>query len=115
MKEDLTLADSFALVEKHALWDEARRAEKALKQPRKESVVAQRKEDERHSNKSRHDAKCRGRPMNKESLTTKNYSKFLIPIHQIIHDIKNEPWFKLPKQSKGDTSKLDNTKYCAFH
>ncbi|KAM1376946.1 hypothetical protein PS1_038898 [Malus domestica] len=24
MKEDLTLADSFAMVEKHALWDEAR-------------------------------------------------------------------------------------------
>ena len=24
MKEDLTLADSFALVKKHALWDEAR-------------------------------------------------------------------------------------------
>ncbi|XP_070667753.1 uncharacterized protein [Malus domestica] len=28
MKEDLTLADSFALAEKHALWDEARQAEK---------------------------------------------------------------------------------------
>nr|XP_028959519.1 uncharacterized protein LOC114825272 [Malus domestica] len=27
----------------------------------------------------------------------------------------NEPWFKLPKQSKGDTSKLDHTKYYAFH
>ncbi|XP_070677888.1 uncharacterized protein [Malus domestica] len=29
MKEDLTLAYSFALVKKHALWDEARRADKA--------------------------------------------------------------------------------------
>ncbi|KAM1535885.1 hypothetical protein ACFX1Z_014842 [Malus domestica] len=28
MKEDLTLADLFALAEKHALWDEARQAEK---------------------------------------------------------------------------------------
>lgn len=28
MKEDLTLADSFVLVEKHAFWDEARRAER---------------------------------------------------------------------------------------
>ena len=25
MKEDLTLADSFSLTEKHALWDEVRR------------------------------------------------------------------------------------------
>ncbi|XP_048429468.1 uncharacterized protein LOC125472283 [Pyrus x bretschneideri] len=30
MKEDLILADSFSLVEKHALWDEAQRADKAL-------------------------------------------------------------------------------------
>ncbi|XP_068304247.1 uncharacterized protein [Pyrus communis] len=45
MKEDLTLADSFALAEKHALWDEARRVEKASKKPKKESIAAQRKED----------------------------------------------------------------------
>ncbi|KAM2677209.1 hypothetical protein EV1_003798 [Malus domestica] len=115
MKEDITLADSFALVEKHALWDEARRVEKAPEQPRNKSVVAQRKEDGKHSNKSRHKAKRRDRPTNKESLTTKNYSKFSIPIHQILREIKNEPWFKLPKQSKRDTSKLDHTKYCAFH
>ena len=35
MKEDLTLADSFAPAEKHALWDEARRADKAPEQPKK--------------------------------------------------------------------------------
>ncbi|XP_068309870.1 uncharacterized protein [Pyrus communis] len=29
MKEDLTLADFFAMVEKHAFWDKARRADKA--------------------------------------------------------------------------------------
>ncbi|KAM1325363.1 hypothetical protein ACFX2H_046085 [Malus domestica] len=51
----------------------------------------------------------------KEDSITNNYSKFSIPIHQILRDIKNEPWFKLPKQSKGDTFKLDHTKYCAFH
>ncbi|KAM1040669.1 hypothetical protein ACFX2C_029929 [Malus domestica] len=54
------------------------------------------------------------RPTTKEGLTTKSYSKFSISIHQILRDIKNEPWFKLSKQSKGDTSKLDHTKYCAF-
>ncbi|XP_017185694.1 uncharacterized protein [Malus domestica] len=53
MQEDITLADLFALVEKHALWGEARLAKKAPEQPRKESVVAQRKKDGKHSNKSR--------------------------------------------------------------
>ncbi|KAM1154513.1 hypothetical protein ACFX19_037487 [Malus domestica] len=114
MKEDLTLADSFALAEKHALWDEARQAEKAPEQPRKELTVAQKK-DEKQPNKGRQEVKRRDRPTTKEGLITNNYSKFSIPIHQILCDIKNEPWFKLPKRSKGDTSKLDHTKYCAFH
>ncbi|XP_070672074.1 uncharacterized protein [Malus domestica] len=33
IKEDLTLANSFALAEKHALWDEAQRADKAPEHP----------------------------------------------------------------------------------
>ncbi|KAM1348071.1 hypothetical protein FF1_002361 [Malus domestica] len=115
MKEDLALADSFVLAKKHALWDEARRADKVPEQPRKESVVAQKKKDGKQYNRSRQEAKRRDRPTTKEGPTTKNYSKFSIPIHQILRDIKNEPWFKLPKQSKGDTSKLDHNKYCAFH
>ena len=98
-----------------SLWDEARRADKAPEQPRKESAVAQKKEDGKQYSKSRQEAKRRDLPTTKEGLTTKNYSKFSILIHQILCDIKNEPWFKLPKQSKGDTSKLDHTKYCAFH
>ncbi|XP_068319258.1 uncharacterized protein [Pyrus communis] len=40
MKKYLTLADSFSLTEKHALWDEARLTNKAPKQPKKESTVA---------------------------------------------------------------------------
>ncbi|XP_068304177.1 uncharacterized protein [Pyrus communis] len=115
MKEDQTLADSFALAEKHALWDEAWRAENAPEQPQKESTVAQRKEDMKPPTKGRQKAKRRVYPTIKEGPITKNYSKFSIPIHQILCDIKKEPWFKLPKQSKGDTSKLDHTKYCAFH
>ncbi|XP_050117691.1 uncharacterized protein LOC126595431 [Malus sylvestris] len=94
MKEDLTLVDSFALADKHALWDEARRAEKAPEQPQKESTAAQRKKDGKQPSKGR------DRPMTKEGSITKSYSKFSIMIHQILCDIKNEPWFKLPKQSK---------------
>ena len=103
------------LPEKHALWDEAWRAEKVPEHPKKEFVVAQRKEDGKRPSKSRQKVKRRDRPTTKEGSTTRSYSKFSIPIHQTLHDVKNEPWFKLPKQSKGDTSKLDHTKYCAFH
>ncbi|XP_068323103.1 uncharacterized protein [Pyrus communis] len=85
MKEDLTLA------KKHALWDKARRADKAPEQLKKESAAAQQKDDEKQSNKSRQDAKHRDRPMTKECSTTKNYSKFSISIHQILRNIKNEP------------------------
>ncbi|KAM1124829.1 hypothetical protein ACFX2B_039704 [Malus domestica] len=45
MKEDLTLADSFAMAEKHALWDEAQQAEMAPEQPRKELAAAQKKDE----------------------------------------------------------------------
>ncbi|CAN6695011.1 unnamed protein product [Malus baccata var. baccata] len=110
MKEDLTLVDLFALAEKYALWDEAWRVDKAPELPRKKSAIAQKKEDgKQYNNKSRDRSRTKGGP------TPKNYSKFLIPIHQVLHDIKREPWLKLPKQSKGDTSKLDHTKYCAFY
>ncbi|KAM2824466.1 hypothetical protein COP1_034372 [Malus domestica] len=100
MKEDLTLADSFALAEKHVLWDEARQAEKAPEQPLKESAAAQRKEDGKQPNKGRQEIKRMDRPMTKECPITNSYSTFSIPIHQILCDIKNKPWFKLLKQSK---------------
>lgn len=92
-----------------------RQVDKAPEQPRKESMVAQKKEDGKQPSKRRQKPKRRDRPTTKEGPTTKNYSKFSILIHQILRDIKNEPWFKLPKKLKGDTSKLDHTKYCAFH
>ncbi|KAM1360099.1 hypothetical protein ACFX2F_046997 [Malus domestica] len=117
MKEDLTLAHSFTLAENHALWVKARRAGKAHEKPRKKSAVAKKKKEDgkQYNNKSRQGAKCRDRSPIKGGLTPKNYSKFSIPIHQIFRNIKSEPWFKLPKQSKGDTSKMDHTKYCVFH
>ncbi|XP_048440379.1 uncharacterized protein LOC125477394 [Pyrus x bretschneideri] len=59
MKEDLTLADSFALAEKHAFWDKARRAEKAPEQTKKESTIVQRKEDKKPPSKGKQEAKRR--------------------------------------------------------
>ncbi|KAM2008078.1 hypothetical protein ACFX16_003012 [Malus domestica] len=57
MKEDQTLADFFTLTEKHALWDDARCANKTPEQPRKESTIAQKKKHEKQYNKSRQEAK----------------------------------------------------------
>ncbi|XP_070672215.1 uncharacterized protein [Malus domestica] len=74
MKEDLTLADSFTLPE----------------QPRKESAAAQKKENEKQPSKDRQKAKRKDQPTTKEGPITKNYSKFSILIHQILHDIKDE-------------------------
>ncbi|XP_070667870.1 uncharacterized protein [Malus domestica] len=89
--------------------DEVRRVDKGPELPRKESAVVQKNEDGKQSNKSRQETKGRDRPTTKEGSTTKNYYKFSILIHQILCNIKKEPWFKSPKQSKRDTSKLDHT------
>ena len=84
-------------------------------QPQKELVMAQRKEDGKQPNKSWQEAKRRDRLVTRDGSMARNYSKFSIPIHQIFHDVKDEPWFKPPKQPMGDTSKLDHTRNCAFH
>ncbi|CAN6680623.1 unnamed protein product [Malus baccata var. baccata] len=73
------------------------------------------KEEGKQRDKNKQKAKRNDRSPTKEGPTTKNYFKFSIPIHQIFRDIKNKPWFKMLKQSKGDTFKLEHTKYCAFH
>ncbi|CAN6707442.1 unnamed protein product [Malus baccata var. baccata] len=75
MGEELTLAASYALAEKHALWDEAKQFNK-------------------NESKKKH---------------------MELPIDQILRKLKNQPWFKLPPPMKGDLTKLDHTKYCAFH
>ena len=45
----------------------------------------------------------------------KMYTKFSIPINQIFRDLKDKSWFKMPQLIKGDTFKIDQTKYCTFH
>ncbi|CAL9022511.1 unnamed protein product [Prunus brigantina] len=44
-----------------------------------------------------------------------NYTKFTIPIHQILAQVKNKPWVRRPPPLKGDPDKRDINKYCAFH
>ncbi|CAL2278397.1 unnamed protein product [Prunus armeniaca] len=38
-----------------------------------------------------------------------NYTKFTIPIHQILAQVKNKPWVRRPPPLKGDMDKRDTT------
>ncbi|XP_070669137.1 uncharacterized protein [Malus domestica] len=92
MGEELTLAASYALAEKHALWDEAKQ-----------------------SNKNESKKKHMERSPTKENSALETFTKFTVPISQILRKLKNEPWFELPPPMKSDLTRLDHTKYCAFH
>ncbi|KAM1481294.1 hypothetical protein ACFX2I_028338 [Malus domestica] len=79
MKEYLTLADSFALAEKHALWNEAGRADKAPEHPRKESAVTQTNEDvKQYNNQIRQEAKCRDRSSTKGDISNLDHTKYCV-------------------------------------
>ncbi|KAM1499520.1 hypothetical protein PS1_022586 [Malus domestica] len=92
MGEELTLTSSYALAEKHALWDEAK-----------------------HSNKNELEKKHMERSPTREDSALETFTKFIVPIGQILRKLKNEPWFELPPPMKCDLTSLDHTKYCAFH
>ncbi|KAM2511935.1 hypothetical protein PS1_036264 [Malus domestica] len=51
----------------------------------------------------------------REDSTLETFTKFTVPIIQILRKLKNEPWFELPPPMKGDLTRLDHTKYYAFH
>ncbi|XP_068321615.1 uncharacterized protein [Pyrus communis] len=65
--------------------------------------------------KSKPGDKRRDRSLAKGGTSPKTYTKFLVPISQILRDLKDKPWFKPPPPLRGDTSKMDQTKYYAFH
>ncbi|XP_050157440.1 uncharacterized protein LOC126631309 [Malus sylvestris] len=92
MREELTLAASYALAEKHALWDEAKQ-----------------------SNKNESEKKHMERSLTREDSVPETFTKFIVPIGQILRKLKNEPWFELPPPMKVDLTRLDYINYCAFH
>ena len=79
MGEELTLAASYALAEKHALWDEAKQ-----------------------SNKNESEKKHMEHFPTREDSAPETFTKFTVPISQILRELKNEPWFELPLPMKGD-------------
>ncbi|CAN6705134.1 unnamed protein product [Malus baccata var. baccata] len=67
------------------------------------------------SNKNESKKKHMERSSTREDSVLETFSKFTVPISQILRKLKNEPWFELPPPMKGDLTRLDHTKYCAFH
>ncbi|XP_020421302.1 uncharacterized protein LOC109949630 [Prunus persica] len=51
----------------------------------------------------------------RDATTGENYTKFFIPIHHILAQVKDKPWVRGPPPLKGDPDKRDIRKYCAFH
>ncbi|XP_021821992.1 uncharacterized protein LOC110763500 [Prunus avium] len=47
-------------------------------------------------------------------MAEENYTKFTIPIHQILAQVKDKLWGKRPPPLTGDPDKRDARKYCAF-
>ncbi|CAL8992737.1 unnamed protein product, partial [Prunus brigantina] len=97
-----TLAEVFATAERYALWDDDR-------------IAAKKSADQAGGPKKRsHKGKRRSHPQG-DAKAGENYTKFTIPIHQILAQVKNKPWVRRPPPLKGDPDRRDTTKYCAFH
>ncbi|XP_009344706.2 uncharacterized protein LOC103936589 [Pyrus x bretschneideri] len=114
--ENLTLSNSYALAEKHSIWNEEKCSQKLLKQPYKDTERTQKKTSDKLLNdKNKTGSRRTDRSSTKGGSAPKTYTKFLVLINQIFRDLKDKPWFKLPPPIKRDPFKIDQTKYCSFH
>ncbi|XP_020412835.1 uncharacterized protein LOC109947307 [Prunus persica] len=107
-----TLAEVFATAERYALWDDDRiAAKKASKQVDHPTKQASQKSNQ-FEQKARDKRRSRPREGSSEIGT---FTEFAIPIYQILAQVKDKPWVRRPPPMKGDPSKRDASKYCAFH
>ncbi|XP_021831503.1 uncharacterized protein LOC110771502 [Prunus avium] len=107
-----TLAEVFTTAERYALWDDDRIA--AKKSTKQEDQPTKRAGQKNDGFSNRNKDKRRSHP--KEDATAgENYTKFSIPIHQILAQVKDKPWVRKPSPLKGDPDKRDTRKYCAFN
>ncbi|CAL8155470.1 unnamed protein product [Prunus armeniaca] len=95
-----TLVEVFATVERYALWDDDR-------------IVAK-EADQAAEQASKENGKRRSQPQECAPIE-KSYTKFTIPIHQILTQIKDMPWLKKPSPLKGNPTKKDTSRYYTFH
>ncbi|CAL8992887.1 unnamed protein product, partial [Prunus brigantina] len=64
---------------------------------------------------SRNNGRKRNAPPQGGVPTDDGYTKFTISIHQILAQLKDNPWLRRPPPLKGDHDKRSINKYCAFH
>ncbi|XP_020410779.1 uncharacterized protein LOC109946670 [Prunus persica] len=112
MTSSQTLAEVFTTAERYALWDDDRIASK--KSTEQEDLMTKRAYERSDKLGSKDKDKRTSRPQG-EATTKENYTKFSIHIHQILAQVKDKPWVKRLPPLKGDPSKRDTRKYCAFH
>ncbi|KAH0976173.1 hypothetical protein GBA52_018072 [Prunus armeniaca] len=99
-----TLAKVYATAERYALWDDDRiAAKKSTKQEDQQTKRACQRSD-LFSNRNKD--KRRSQPQG-DAVAEENYTKFTIPIHQILAQVKNKPWIRRPPPLKGNMDKRD--------
>ncbi|XP_034227615.1 uncharacterized protein LOC117636996 [Prunus dulcis] len=95
-----TLIEVFATAERYALWDD--------------DQIAAKKADQAAKQASKENGKRRSQPQ-EGAPTTEKYTKFTIPIHQILAQVNDMPWLKKPSPLKGNLTKKDTSRYFTFH
>ncbi|XP_021828842.1 uncharacterized protein LOC110769214 [Prunus avium] len=107
-----TLAEVFRTAERYALWDDdrivAKKASKQVDHPTRQAC--------QKSNKFESKTKDKRRSRPQEGCSeTGTFTEFIIPIHQILAQVKDKPWVRRPPPMRGDPSRRDTSKYSAFH
>ncbi|XP_020412903.1 uncharacterized protein LOC109947366 [Prunus persica] len=95
-----TLIEVFATTERYALWDD--------------DQIAAKKADQAAKQASKENGKLRSQPQ-EGARATESYTKFTIPIHQILAQVNDMPWLKKPSPLKGNLTKKDTSRYCIFY
>ncbi|BFG42253.1 hypothetical protein CerSpe_285280 [Prunus speciosa] len=107
-----TLVEVFTIAERYALWDDDQIAAKKAAKQADQPVEQARQRNNRINDK---DGGKRGLQPHGSAPAAESYTKFTIPIHQILAQVKNMPWLKKPTPLKGNAAKMDTSRFCEFH
>ncbi|XP_034217338.1 uncharacterized protein LOC117628900 [Prunus dulcis] len=102
----------YEIAELYKLWDDDQIAAKKSTNQEDQPIKQAGQRSDGFSNKNKDER--RSHPQ-ENTTAGENYTKFTIPIHQILAHGKNKPWVRRPPPLKGDPNKKDASKYCAFH
>ncbi|XP_021818434.1 uncharacterized protein LOC110760480 [Prunus avium] len=107
-----TLAKVFVMAEPYALWDNDCIAAKKASQQADHPIRQASQKSNKFEPKARDKRISRPQEGGSETGT---FTEFTIPIHQILAQVKDKPWVRRPPPLRGDPSRRDTNKYCAFH